>query len=161
MPNEYKPYESTWSLDQWKAYCPNLEYRVVEQKDFPSFLPTGLTVKFNCGMVVASGSATNQTFMFQGYRVDKMMLDEHQYIATYNLESKQCLGAGFVEHADYTGRSTVIPAEMQQSMSLSGIAVDYQFPTKPPGPSGSIQDLIDSGLIKGFENSVKVQNQQK
>lgn len=53
---------------------------------------------------------------------------------------------------------TVIPAPMQLSMSLSGINVNYQFPTKPPNVSGSIQELIDNGLIKGFTNSVDVQN---
>ena len=108
-------------------------------------------------MVVASGNKTNQTFVFQGYRVDGFELDEHQYIVSYDLAQSKSY-AGFVEHADYTGRTTVIPVPMQLSMSLSGINVDYQFPTKPPHVSGSIQELIDNGLIQGFTNSVDVQN---
>lgn len=156
MANDYKPFESKWTLPEWQSYCPNLAYRVVQQTEFPPFLPIALTSKFNCGLVVASGSSTNQTFMFQGYRVDGLELDEHQYIATFDFSQNKCF-AGFVEHADYTGRCTVIPQEMQTSMSLSGISANYQFPTKPPQCSGSIQELIDQGLIRGFTNSVDVQ----
>lgn len=157
MPNEYHVFDSKWGLDEWRTYCPNFEYRMVKQNEFPPFFPVRLTAKFNCGMIVASGSKTNQTFVFQGYRVDGNELDEHQYIVSYDLTQSKSY-AGFVDHADYKRRSTVIPSEMQMSMSLSGINVDYQFPTKPPHVSGSIQELIDNGLIKGFKNSVDVQN---
>jgi hypothetical protein len=157
MPNEYHEFESKWGFEEWRAYCPNFEYRMVTKEQFPPFLPTGLSAKFNCAMVVASGSETNQTFVFQGYRVDGLEIDEHQYIVSYDFAENKSY-AGLVEHADYTGRTTVIPAPMQLSMSLSGINVNYQFPTKPPNISGSIQELIDGGLIKGFTNSVDVQN---
>lgn len=157
MSNNYFEFESQWSFGDWQAYCPNFEYKVVTKGNYPPFLPTKLTDQFNCAMVVASGSKTNQTFVFQGYRVDGDELDEHQYIVSYDLANNKCY-AGFVEHADYSGRTTLIPMEMQTSMSLSGINVDYQFLTKPPHTTGSIQELIDSGLIKGFINSVDVQN---
>lgn len=156
MPNNYYPYASQWSLEDWQKYCPNLQYRIVQQKDFPSFLPSGLRAKFNCGMVVASGSKTNQTFVFQGYRVDGIEIDEHQYIVSYDLPNSKSY-AGFVDHANYDNRTTTMPPEMQLSMSLSGINVDFQFPTKPPAPSGSIEDLIAKDLIKGFTNAVEVQ----
>jgi hypothetical protein len=160
MKNNYIPYESKWSLKDWQNYCPNLQYRVVKQGEFPPFLPSGLTSKFNCGMVVASGSSTNQTFVFQGYRVDGLELDEHQYIVSYDLPKSESY-AGFVEHADYNGRTTDVPAQMQLSMSLSGVNIDFEFPRKPPAVSGSIDDLIAKNLIKGFTNSVEVQSRNK
>jgi hypothetical protein len=160
MANEYSEFPSNWGLTEWQQYCPNLEYRIVDASSFPPFLPADLTAKFNCGMVVASGSKTNATFVFQGYRVDGNDLDEHQYIVSYDLEKKISF-AGFIHHADYADRTTTIPAEMQLSMSLSGINAPFQFPRKPPAGSGSIQELIDQDLIEGFTNSVDVQNKSK
>ena len=160
MSNEYHEFESKWTLAKWQAYCPNLQYRIVKKNDFPDFLPPALTDKFNCAMVVASGSNHNQTFVFQGYRVDGQVLDEHQYIVSYDIDQSKCY-AGFVEHPDYEERRIPIPPEMQTSMSLSGIHIDFQFLRKPPVESGSIDQLIDQGLIRGFTNSVEVQNRNR
>ncbi|HEX5398837.1 MAG TPA: hypothetical protein VFY06_07295 [Verrucomicrobiae bacterium] len=117
MPNKYIPFQSQWPLEKWQAYCPNFTYRIVKQNEFPEFLPTRLMAKFNCAMVAASGSATNQTYVFQGYRVDGSELDEHQYIVSFDLVNSQSY-AGFIEHANYTDRTSPIPVEMQNSMSL-------------------------------------------
>ncbi len=160
MSNAYYPLKSEWTLEQWQEYCPNFAYRVVKQNEFPPFLPNKLRAKFNSAIVVASGSATNQTFVFQGYRIDGGELDEHQYIVSFDLSASTSY-AGFVEHADYEGRTTPIPAEMQQSMSLSGVYIDFAFPRKPSSSSGSLDELIKSGLIKGFTNSVETQNKNK
>jgi hypothetical protein len=158
--NKYFPYGSPWTQDDWGAFCPNLTYRVIGPAEFPSFLPSGLTSQFNCAVMMASGSDTNQTYVLQGYRVDGTEIDEHQYIVTYDLQKRQSF-AGFVEHAHYDGRTTDIPAEMKSSMSLSGINIDYQFPRKPPQPSGSISALVSAGLISGFVNSIAVQNKNE
>jgi hypothetical protein len=134
-----------------------MEYRLKRQDEFPPFLPKTLTDKFNCAMVAASGNHHNQTFVFQGYRVDAQELDEHQYIVTFDT----LLGtsyAGFVEHADYSGRTTPIPNEMLKCISLSGVCVDFRFERRPPNPCGSINELFSGGLISGFVNSVNVQN---
>ena len=154
--NEYFPYESAWTLNEWSGYCPNLEYRVKKPDEFPPFLPKTLTEKFNCAMVAASGNHQYQTFVFQGYRVDSIELDEHQYIATFDILHGTCY-AGFIEHADYPGRTTQIPQEMLNIISLSGISVDFRFERRPPNPSGSINELLSGGLISGFVNSVNVQ----
>lgn len=155
--NLYFPYDSEWTMEQWFIYCPNMEYRLKQQAEFPPFLPPSLTNKFNCGMVAASGNDTNQTFVFQGYRIDESELDEHQYIVTYNTKEGTTY-AGFIEHADYFGRTTEIPPEMRKSLSLSGVNVDCHFDRKPPNSSGSLTELISGGLISGFINSVDVQN---
>ena len=134
-----------------------MEYRVKKQEEFPPFLPESLTNKFNCGLVAASGNEVHQTYVFQGYRVDCDELDEHQYIVTFDVRSGTAFG-GFVDHADYEGRTTQIPEEMLKCIALSGVNADFRFARRPPNDSGSIQELIDAGLIDGFTNSVKVQN---
>jgi hypothetical protein len=155
--NQYTPYKSEWSADIWSCYCPPLEYRVKKQDDFPAFLPKALIDKFNCGLVAASGNERQQTYVFQGYRVDDKELDEHQYIVTFDVISGTAFG-GFVHHADYSGRTTRIPDEMLECIALSGVNVDFRFARRPPNDSGSIKELVDAGLIEGFTNSVKVQN---
>jgi len=158
--NKYFAYDSQWTRDEWNAFCPNFTYRVIGPEEFSTFLPSRLTSQFNCAVMMASGSDTNQTYVLQGYRVDGTEIDEHQYIVTYDLQNGQSY-AGFVDHAHYDGRTTDIPAEMITSMSLSGINIDYQFPRKPTQPSGSISDLASAGLISGFVNSIAVQDKNE
>jgi hypothetical protein len=155
--NKYEQFASIWTIDDWRSKCPNLEYRVLKRDEMPGFLPSDLLNKFNCALLMASGSNTNQTYVFQGYRVDGDELDEHQYIVTYDLQNQKSY-AGFVEHASYDGRTTEIPSEMQISMSLSGVNIAYAFPRKPSEVSGSIYALDSAGLFSGFTNSVNVQN---
>lgn len=155
--NQYVPYESEWKAQDWSGYCPPMEYRVKKQNEFPPFLPESLAKKFNCGLVAASGNETQQTYVFQGYRVDGEELDEHQYIVTFDITLETAFG-GFIHHADYEGRTTQIPDEMLKCIALSGVNVDFRFARRPPHESGSLQELIDTGLIDGFTNSVKVQN---
>lgn len=157
--NNYSPFESRWSREQWNQYCPNFTYRIVGSGDYPDFLPAALVQKFNCAVVMASGNNTNQTYVFQGFRVDGTEIDEHQYIVTYDLKNGHS-HAGFVDHAHYDGRTTEIPADMQTSIGLSGVDVDYRFPRKPPKSTGSISELISGGLISGFMNSIDVQNKK-
>ncbi|MDF9828091.1 hypothetical protein M2447_002204 [Ereboglobus sp. PH5-10] len=158
--NKYYPFPSKWTQDEWAQFCPNYTYRVINPSEFPEFLPETLTEKFNTAVVMASGSDCNQTYLFQGYRIDGSEIDEHQYIVTFDLTSGIC-HAGFVEHADYDGRTTEIPTGMSESMSLSGINIDYQFPRKPTQASGNISDLVSAGLIQGLANSVSVQNNER
>jgi hypothetical protein len=137
-----------------------MEYRVKRQDEFPSFLPKGLTNKFNCAMIAASGNGEQHTFVFQGYRVDGPKIDEHQYIASFDLKNGRCY-AGFIDHADYSERTTDIPKEMLECMNLSGVKVNFRFDRKPPNDTGSLKDLQNAGLIAGFSNTVDVQNKKR
>ena len=158
--NSYFPFESKWSLKDWEQACPNLTYRMLSAQDFPAFLPPSLANKFNCAVLMASGNETNQTYVLQGFRIDGMNIDEHQYIATFDLTGNKSY-EGFVDHAGYTDRSIPIPPDMLNSISLSGINVDYQFSRKPPNPTGTISELVSAGLIDGFQNSVSVQKRKE
>lgn len=157
--NQYTEFPSAWPLEQWQAYCPNLTYRLVYKGEYPHFLPSGITDKFNCAVVMASGNATNETFVLQGFRVDDTALKEHQYIVTFDRASAVHY-AGFIHHADYSGRTSPIPTEMLSSISLSGVNVSFEFPRKPPHETGTLGELISKGLISGFANSTNVQNKQ-
>lgn len=154
---KYQPYESEWSQEQWNQFCPVMEYRVVQKNDFPEFLPDGLTDKFNCAMAAGSGNANVDTFLFQGFRIDGSAIDEHQYIVTFDKNNGNVF-AGFVEHADYKDRTTEMPDEMRELISLSGINVPVQFPRKPEQTTGTLGYLQDQGLIEGFETAIKKQS---
>lgn len=158
--NKYAPYDSKWPVEDWLNKCPNYQYRLLRSDEIPEFLPSSLTDKFNSALLMCSGSNDHYTFVLQGYRIDGEQIDEHQYVATFDQAASKSY-AGFIEHADYNGRTTDIPIEMQESMSASGIYIDYPFPRKPTEISGSIFDLDSSGLFDGFKNSVTIQNKKQ
>ena len=113
-------------------------------------------------MIAASANDTHEVYLIQGYRVDEnnTVIDEHQFIATYNLETR--VGhSGFIEHADYDGRRIDLPKEMQDAINSSGIDTLLKLERLPSSESGKLQSLEDEGLITGFTNAIDVQQRKR
>jgi hypothetical protein len=161
MAEKYFPFGSQWTCAQWQAYCPDRGYSKKNAAEFPDWLPVSLLEKWNSAVAIRSGDANHQTFVLQGYRVDEKdnAIDEHHYVAVFDLNAKTCY-AGFVEHPSYPDRSTPISPEMRYALAQSGVNADIKLHRAPTEPTGSLQALIDQGIVSGFSKAIAIQDRK-
>lgn len=149
--NKFCQYPSGYNREQWRNYIPLNHYSHKKVNELPEFIRNnGLTSKFNSALVVASGSTIYDFYGVIGYRPDEenTVVDEHAYVYFIEKASGEVTG-GILHHAQYAGRTTAIPAHIQEALSLSGVTADISFPRMPTSPEGDLDDLISNGLIDG------------
>lgn len=152
----FSAFENRWSKQEWSDYCGGLmRYKVKNEREFPKWLPPSLTEKFNSATVGCSGNNDVSVFIFTGYRIDKDAIDEHPYVVIFHQDEKEVY-SGFIHHADYEGRTSEIPPEMEESMQKSGVTVEFNFKRKPSFNEGTLEGLQEEGLLDGFIYSIKM-----
>lgn len=149
--NRFTQYPSRYNSNQWNHYISLNRYSIKKVEELPDFIKVnGLTSKFNSALVVASGSTTYDFYGVIGYRPDEgnTVVDEHAYVYFRNKNTDEIFG-GILHHADYEGRTTPIPIDIQEALSVSGVTANISFPRMPKLPNGDLNDLINDGLIEG------------
>jgi hypothetical protein len=156
--NLFRNYNSGYNRKQWYDYLPLNKYSIKKTEDLPEFIKkNGLTTKFNSALVVASGSTLFDFYGVIGYRPDKgnTVVDEHAFVYLINKETDEVIG-GILDHADYNGRTTYIPTNIQEALTISGVTANISFPRMPDVPEGDLNDLINKGLINGVSENFNI-----
>jgi len=154
--NLYYKFDSAWNMEKWLEIAPRFSYKVVPPAEFPPWLPSTWLSKCNSATIATSGNEEVDVAIFFGYRVDGLNLDEHPYICTYN-KITDAYESGFIDHADYVGRTTPFPKDVLTAMSLSGIQADIKLHRHPDMPTGTLDDLSDKGILTGYEKAIEIQ----
>lgn len=153
--NRFVQYKNQWNKQKWLNECSNLHFKKLKQKELPSFLPSDWIDKCNSGILISSGTTELQVFSVVGFRKDGDKIDEHPYVVAFDNRNGNEL-SGFIEHANYDGRTTDIPKEIVETLQANGISSDISFNRIPEEQSGTIQDLIQKNIINGFFNSLNI-----
>lgn len=158
---EFKYFKNGWGINKWQNECPELTYKVVDVKELPDWLPSGLIKKFNSAVIASSGNTSTYVGIIMGYRIDKDEIDEHPFVVAFDKNS-QTEYSGLIEHGDWIpGRTTDIPDEMKRLIVLSGLTVDFKFERKPDFPFGTLDDLKRQGILNGYEKSVSIIEEER
>lgn len=146
----FSSFENKWNKEQWLDYCGGwMRYKLENASELPDWMPNSLTAKFNSATVGCSGNNEVSVFILTGYRIDEDAIDEHPYVVVFQPGEKEAY-SGFIHHADYEGRTTEIPLEMEKLMRKSGVEVEFNFKRKPSRNKGTLEDLKEEGLLNGF-----------
>ncbi len=152
---KFEYFKNGWELKEWQLECPELTYKVVDNNELPDWLPSSLTTKFNSAVIAASGNTSTYVGIIMGYRIDHDEIDEHPFVVAFDKNNNNEF-SGFINHGDWTDRTTNIPDEMQRLMAASGLSVDFKFNRKPEVPYGTLNDLKNQGILNGYEKAVSI-----
>jgi hypothetical protein len=146
----FSEFENKWNKEKWLDYCGGwMRYKLKNSDELPDWMPNTLTSKFNSATVGCSGNNEVSVFILTGYRIDGDAIDEHPYVVVFQDGEKEVY-SGFIHHANYEGRTTEIPPEMEESMRESGVTVESNFKRKPSRDEGTLEDLQEEDLLNGF-----------
>lgn len=132
-----------------------MTYKVVDQTQFPDWLPSSLTNKFNSAVMAASGNSVTYVAIFMGFRIDHNQIDEHPFVVAFGKDNGSEF-SGLIEHGNWDGRSTTIPPEMERLISASGFSTHISFGRKPEVSTGTLEDLKSQGILNGYEQAVNI-----
>jgi hypothetical protein len=146
----FSEFGNEWSKEQWLDYCGGWKrYKVKDADEFPDWMPNTLADKFNSATVGCSGNDEVSVFILTGYRIDGDAIDEHPYVVVFQ-QGEEKAYSGFIHHANYEGRTSEIPAEMEELMKKGGVTVAFNFKRKPTRDEGTLEDMQEEGLLNGF-----------
>jgi len=133
------------NLDEIKEAVQNGDgFKVIGQSEFPSFIPGDLAKKFDSATQVVSGSASDTpVVMYNFNRIDETEVDEHPY-GVLLLSGSTAISGSFLDHGDWSNRTTRITAEHAQKIKSSGIGDYFVDNPKSEISSGSFDELPES-----------------
>jgi hypothetical protein len=131
-------------------------FKVLGKADFPRFLPKSFTEKCDSATQIVSGSAGNTPIvMFNFHRVDGYNIDEHPY-GVMMLSGSVAISGSFLDHGDWSNRTTPVTKEHAQMINMSGIGDYYLNNPKYGVNSGSFHELSENeyNAFKTFVDAV-------
>ena len=152
--------KESWSLNEWQNICPELTYKVCKPSELPNWFPKSLKDKFNCCSIASSGNTETYVGIIMGYRIDKLDIDEHPYVISFDKRTGYSFG-GFIHDGHWELRTTQIPTEMMKSINISDFTAEYQFFRKPLSKEGTFDDLKKQDILNGYEKSVEIVERRK
>ena len=158
MKNFFTEFESDFDAEKWRDYIPTNTYQFKQVNELPDFIQNnGLSKKFNSALVVASGSTSYDFYGVIGYRPDEnnTVMDEHAFVYLKDNNTNEVIG-GILHHADYSGRSTPIPVNIQNALIASGVTASISFSRMPNQISGSLDDLVNQGILTGVSENFNI-----
>ncbi len=123
--------------------CPIGEYRVVDRAAIPEFIASGLRVKADSALIVASGSPDGtMMFMVNINRVDRkaVAIDQEPFAIVFNGNAPALSGC-IIHHGDWRGRTTMPPPEFWTALAASGLGNRYPYSELPSKVAGLITEL--------------------
>lgn len=159
--NKFSRSKNNWPLNKWKTVCPEFHFRKISKSNVPDFISPSLMSTFNSGYFATSGTTqlyeNKPTPMFVGFvvglRIDGNELDEQPYVAVYDKSNEELLFSGYLQHADYSGRTTALTKTQLDILTNSGITADIKTLRLPSSDFGTLEDLAKENIIEGIEFS--------
>lgn len=156
--NKFSEYKSEFDAVQWDNYIPLNTYGHKQINELPDFIQqNGLTKGFNSALVVASGSTAYDFYGVIGYRPDEgnTVIDEHAFVYLKDNGTNEILG-GILHHADYEGRTSPIPQNIQDALTVSGVTASISFSRMPSEVTGTLDDLLNQGILSGVSANFNI-----
>ncbi len=156
--NKFIDFKSQFDAVQWNNYIPLNTYGLKQINELPDFIQqNGLTKNFNSALVVASGSTAYNFYGVIGYRPDEgnTVIDEHAFVYLRDNDTNEILG-GILHHADYEGRTSPIPQNIQDALTVSGVTASISFSRMPDIVAGSLDDLLKQGILSGVSANFNI-----
>lgn len=156
--NKFSEFKSEFDAVEWNNYIPLNSYEHKQVNELPDFIKNnGLTNNFNSALIVASGSTDYNFYGVIGYRPDEnnTVIDEHAFVYLVHKPTNNVIG-GILHHADYEGRTSTIPIDIQEALTISGVTASISSPRMPKQISGSLDDLLDDGILSGVSANFNI-----
>lgn len=154
--------KNKWTFDQWKAFVPDDQYKLITRDEIPDFiLNTSMSGKLHSALVASSGNDKAHYFVTICYRPDggNTILDQEPYVVLFD---KTKAGAaepklsGFIHHAKFSGSRQPLDKNVTHLLSLCGVTANIKCVSVPQKATGTLQDLQNEGLLTGTEFTVDV-----
>ncbi|MCK4977748.1 MAG: hypothetical protein KAS36_12515 [Anaerolineales bacterium] len=142
--------------DKWNETCQPGKFTVVEPSKLGELMPTFPLVLLNKSdsvLILASGSPDGVAYYMANInRVDDKNLEIDQHPLGIAFIGDEPLPSGcFVQHGDWSGRSSSPPADFWNCIQASGLGSCSPVTEIPNTTSGSIDDLQIQSQNEAFQ----------
>lgn len=140
--------------DDLERICPAGEYQVIKPNQVPDgMISPGLLANCHSVLVLCSGTASGRVYaMFNLNRIDNTEIDQMPYCIAF--DGNEPIPSGIlIQHANYPGRTTPLPADFYPYISASGT---YQLQGMPQNDNGLLTELNTGSQEEAFRLLVTV-----
>jgi hypothetical protein len=151
--NQVSYMENRPDRKQLEDLVPNMQFRRMLVSELPEEIKSNeLTKKFDSAIVAASGSPAHTAYWVMGIRPDNNEIDEHPFVYHFQNDDLTADFGAIIHHGDWIGRTTQMTPEQLECLDLSGTTASFSYKGIPPGGTGSLDELRQSGLLTGLSS---------
>lgn len=143
----------------------NLNYRCLTMDEIPIEISSNnkITSKWNCAVIIASGSHEGMCYAMVGFRPDNRgtVVDEDPLIFYYHYNDESLNFGIQIHHGNWNERTYNLTPNQITQLANCGQTIDLQIKNLPQRTSGSLAYLSDSGSYVGYNEMFKIMLDEK
>jgi hypothetical protein len=134
-------------------------YRVAGPSEAPSFFPTDLLSKTHNIIFLASNTSSGTVVVvanLRRYDLQAATIDQQPFGVIYDPNTPSKVASGmWLHHAPYAGSRILMPQPVMDALLSSSIPSKFPLADDPPGLSGPLSDLANTGHEGAFKFFLK------